>query len=73
MSGTPAILHWEGNEETTGLLAWVRAAARAGTAWLARRVHAVRPESWFLLLLAVLLLAFAIALFLAPTVGRGGR
>jgi hypothetical protein len=38
-----------------------------------RRFRAMGPARWFLLLFAVLLLAFLVALLFAPTVGRGGR
>lgn len=39
------------------------------------RLHATRvtPGRWFLILLAVLLLGFALALLFQPTIGRGGR
>lgn len=40
---------------------------------LLARIRAVRPEAWWLLLFACLLLAFGLALVVQPTVGRGGR
>jgi hypothetical protein len=40
---------------------------------LLARIRAVRPEAWWLLLFASLLVAFGLALVVQPTVGRGGR
>jgi len=40
---------------------------------IARATRAIPRESWFLVLLALLLLAFVLALLGEPTVGRGGR
>lgn len=37
------------------------------------QVRAVRPEVWWFLLFACLLLAFGLALVFQPTAGRGGR
>ena len=49
------------------------ALAREMGAWLLVRIRMVRPERWWLILFACLLLAFGLALVFQPTVGRGGR
>lgn len=45
--------------------AWVRR--------VARRLGLVSPERWWLLLFAILFLAFFVILLFQPTIGRGGR
>jgi len=45
--------------------AWVRR--------VARRLGLVSPERWWLLVFAILFLAFFVTLLFQPTIGRGGR
>jgi hypothetical protein len=46
---------------------------RARGCAIARATRAIPRASWFLVVLALLLLAFVLALLGEPTVGRGGR
>jgi hypothetical protein len=48
---------------------------RVRESWRRLRLRAARvtPEQWFLVLFAILLLAFAVVILFQPAVGRGGR